>query len=160
MFCNKCGKALEEGSIFCSYCGTKLELIGDDPQNSTPGGNNGEPSFTMPIKDVFTVSGRGTVIEGTVETGKVSVGDEITIPGCGEGRYPVDGIAIGRDLVQSASEGDDVGLLISRLARDLDLIGKKAMASANEYRGDVPKPDNPGKGKTGGFAMDFLSSKN
>ena len=151
MFCNKCGKPLEDNSKFCSYCGTKLELIVDNP---TPCEN-----FTMPIKDVFSITGRGTVITGVVEKGTISVGDEITIPGYVTGRFPVDGISISKNLVQSASKGDDVGLLISRLARDLDLVGKMATAAINESaHDDVSRPKDPAKGKIGGFDMDFISS--
>jgi elongation factor Tu len=69
--------------------------------------------FLMPIEDVFTISGRGTVVTGRVERGKVHVGDEMEIVGIRETmKKVVTGVEMFRKLLDSGEAGDNVGLLL------------------------------------------------
>lgn len=69
--------------------------------------------FLMPIEDVFTITGRGTVVTGRIERGKVRVGDEVEIIGMGETRKTtVTGIEMFRKLLDEGLAGDNVGALL------------------------------------------------
>jgi elongation factor Tu len=69
--------------------------------------------FLMPIEDIFTISGRGTVVTGRVERGKVKVGEEIEIVGFGETRKRVvTGVEMFRKLLDEGMAGDNVGVLL------------------------------------------------
>jgi elongation factor Tu len=69
--------------------------------------------FLMPIEDIFTISGRGTVVTGRVERGQVKVGEEIEIVGFGETRKRVvTGVEMFRKLLDEGQAGDNVGILL------------------------------------------------
>src|SRR5258708_13643752 len=69
--------------------------------------------FAMPIEDIFSISGRGTVVTGRVERGKVKVGEEIEIVGFRETQKKVvTGIEMFRKLLDEGLAGDNVGLLL------------------------------------------------
>ena len=70
--------------------------------------------FLMPIEDVFSITGRGTVATGRIETGIVKVGDEVQIIGLGaEGKKSVvTGVEMFRKLLDEGEAGDNVGLLL------------------------------------------------
>jgi elongation factor Tu len=69
--------------------------------------------FLMPIEDVFTITGRGTVVTGRIERGKVAVGDEIEIIGLGETRKTtVTGIEMFRKMLDEGLAGDNIGALL------------------------------------------------
>ena len=69
--------------------------------------------FLMPIEDIFTISGRGTVVTGRVERGQVKVGEEIEIVGFGETRKKiVTGVEMFRKLLDEGQAGDNVGILL------------------------------------------------
>jgi elongation factor Tu len=69
--------------------------------------------FLMPIEDVFTISGRGTVVTGRIERGKVNVGEEMEIIGIRETmKKVVTGVEMFRKLLDSGEAGDNVGLLL------------------------------------------------
>jgi len=69
--------------------------------------------FLMPIEDVFTISGRGTVVTGRIERGKVVVGEEMEIVGIRPTmKKVVTGVEMFRKLLDSGEAGDNVGLLI------------------------------------------------
>jgi elongation factor Tu len=69
--------------------------------------------FLMPIEDVFTISGRGTVVTGRIERGKVKVGEEMEIIGIRPTmKKVVTGVEMFRKLLDSGEAGDNVGLLI------------------------------------------------
>ena len=92
--------------------------------------NGGAGAFRMTVEDVFTVSGRGTVVVGKVEEGTVSVGDEVVIcrrSGCQPAR--VDGLERFREVVKSARAGEAVGVLLRKVSHDQvergDILRKK-----------------------------------
>ncbi len=69
--------------------------------------------FLMPVEGVFSISGRGTVVTGRVETGKVKVGEEVDIIGFGANiRTTVTGVEMFRKILNEGLAGDNVGILI------------------------------------------------
>ncbi|MFM7495046.1 MAG: elongation factor Tu, partial [Acidimicrobiaceae bacterium] len=69
--------------------------------------------FLMPIEDVFTITGRGTVVTGKVEQGKVHTGDEIAIVGLRDTRKTVcTGVEMFRKLLEEGQAGDNIGALL------------------------------------------------
>ena len=72
-----------------------------------------EKPFLMPVEDIFTISGRGTVATGRVERGKVRVGEEIEIVGIRPTvKRVVTGVEMFRKLLDEGLAGDNVGLLL------------------------------------------------
>ena len=76
--------------------------------------------FMMPIEDVFSISGRGTVVTGRVETGIVKVGEEVEIVGIQEAvrKTVVTGVEMFRKLLDQGEAGDNIGALIRGVGRD------------------------------------------
>ena len=69
--------------------------------------------FLMPVEDVFSITGRGTVATGRIETGVVKVGDEVQIMGLGaDKKSVVTGVEMFRKLLDEGEAGDNVGLLL------------------------------------------------
>ena len=69
--------------------------------------------FLMPVEDVFSITGRGTVATGRIETGIVKVGDEVQILGLGEDKKSViTGVEMFRKILDEGEAGDNVGLLL------------------------------------------------
>ena len=78
-----------------------------------------DQSFLMPIEDVFSISGRGTVVTGRVETGVVNVGDEVEIVGIKDtAKTTVTGVEMFRKLLDRGEAGDNIGALIRGVARE------------------------------------------
>ncbi len=76
--------------------------------------------FLMPVEDVFTITGRGTVVTGRVERGIVKVSEEVEIVGIREGstRTTVTGVEMFRKLLDQGQAGDNVGLLLRGIKRE------------------------------------------
>ena len=76
--------------------------------------------FLMPVEDVFSITGRGTVATGRIETGIVKVNDEVQIIGLGaEGRKSVvTGVEMFRKILDTGEAGDNVGLLLRGIDKD------------------------------------------
>ena len=75
--------------------------------------------FLMPIEDVFSISGRGTVVTGRVERGVVNVGDEVEIVGLKDtSKTVVTGVEMFRKLLDSGEAGDNVGCLLRGVDRE------------------------------------------
>ena len=69
--------------------------------------------FLMPVEDVFSITGRGTVATGRIETGRIHVGDEVELLGLGEDKKSVvTGVEMFRKLLDQGEAGDNVGLLL------------------------------------------------
>ncbi len=78
-----------------------------------------EKPFLMPVEDIFTISGRGTVATGRIERGRVKVGEQVEIVGMGaSGNTTVTGVEMFRKLLDSGEAGDNVGLLLRGVKRD------------------------------------------
>ena len=75
--------------------------------------------FLMPIEDVFSISGRGTVVTGRVERGTVNVGEEVEIVGIKETtKTTVTGVEMFRKLLDSGEAGDNIGALLRGVGRE------------------------------------------
>jgi elongation factor Tu len=75
--------------------------------------------FLMPIEDVFSISGRGTVVTGRIERGAVNVGDELEIVGIRDTRKTTcTGVEMFRKLLDRGEAGDNVGVLLRGIDRD------------------------------------------
>jgi elongation factor Tu len=75
--------------------------------------------FLMPIEDVFSISGRGTVVTGRVETGIVKVGEEVEIVGIKDTQKTVvTGVEMFRKLLDQGEAGDNIGALLRGVGRD------------------------------------------
>ncbi|MEP2235491.1 MAG: elongation factor Tu [Alteripontixanthobacter sp.] len=78
-----------------------------------------DQAFLMPIEDVFSISGRGTVVTGRVETGIVNVGDEVEIVGIKDtAKTTVTGVEMFRKLLDRGEAGDNIGALIRGVGRE------------------------------------------
>jgi elongation factor Tu len=78
-----------------------------------------EKEFLMPIEDVFSISGRGTVVTGRIERGRVNVGDEIEIVGIKDTQKTTcTGVEMFRKLLDSGEAGDNVGVLLRGTKRE------------------------------------------
>ena len=76
-------------------------------------------AFLMPIEDVFSISGRGTVVTGRIETGIVKVGEEVEIVGIREtSKTTVTGVEMFRKLLDQGQAGDNVGCLLRGVGRE------------------------------------------
>ena len=84
-----------------------------EPQRDT------EKTFLMPIEDVFSISGRGTVVTGRVERGIINVGDEVEIVGIKDTtKTTCTGVEMFRKLLDQGQAGDNVGVLLRGTKRD------------------------------------------
>ena len=78
-----------------------------------------DKNFLMPIEDVFSISGRGTVATGRIERGKISVGDEMEIVGLGTTRKTTcTGVEMFRKILEHGEAGDNVGILMRGIDRN------------------------------------------
>nr|WP_144924528.1 elongation factor Tu [Paenibacillus bovis] len=97
-----------------------LELMAAvDEYVPTPERDNDKP-FMMPVEDVFSITGRGTVATGRVERGQVKVGEEVEIIGLAEEsrKVVVTGVEMFRKLLDYAEAGDNIGALLRGVARE------------------------------------------
>ena len=109
------------GSAVCALDGSNKELGEDairalmkavDEFIPTPERPLDKP-FLMPIEDVFSIAGRGTVVTGRVETGVVKIGDEVEIVGIKDTqKTTVTGVEMFRKLLESGQAGDNIGVLL------------------------------------------------
>ena len=110
-------KALEGDE---SYEEKILELMAAvDEYIPTPERDTDKP-FMMPVEDVFSITGRGTVATGRVERGEVRVGDEVEIVGIKDetSKTTVTGVEMFRKLLDNAEAGDNIGALLRGVARE------------------------------------------
>jgi elongation factor Tu len=111
----ECGCGKED----CAACAPILELMAavDDfvpePQREI------DKPFLMPIEDVFTISGRGTVVTGRVERGMVRIGDEVEIVGIKDTTKTVcTGVEMFRKILDEGQAGDNIGALLRGVKRE------------------------------------------
>jgi len=115
-------KALECGcgTRECEWCGKLWELMDAvDEYIPTPERETDKP-FLMPVEDVFTITGRGTVATGRVERGTIKPGTEVEIIGLRDEirKTVVTGVEMFRKLLDQAEAGDNVGLLLRGVDRE------------------------------------------
>ncbi|PWE26514.1 elongation factor Tu, partial [Pararhodobacter marinus] len=116
-----------KGSAFQAMIG-EMKEIGEDSIHAlmkavdeyipTPARAVDQP-FLMPIEDVFSISGRGTVVTGRVERGVINVGDEVEIVGIRDTKKSTcTGVEMFRKLLDRGEAGDNVGILLRGIERD------------------------------------------
>ena len=112
-----------------------------------------EKPFLMPVEDVFSISGRGTVVTGRVERGKVKVGEEVEIVGFRDtSKTVVTGVEMFRKILDEGQAGDNIGVLLRGLKRE-DVERGQVLAApgqhhaAHQLRGRGLHPDQ-GRGRT------------
>jgi elongation factor Tu len=115
-------KALECGcgSRDCKWCGQILKLMDEvDKYVPTPERDIDKP-FLMPVEDVFSITGRGTVATGRVERGAVKVGEQVEIVGLtDEPRTTVaTGVEMFRKILDQGVAGDNIGVLLRGVEKD------------------------------------------
>jgi len=121
-----------------------LELMDQvDEYIPTPVRDTDKP-FMMPVEDVFSITGRGTVATGRVERGQIKVGDEVEILGLHEENKTstVTGVEMFRKLLDYAEAGDNIGALLrgvdrEEIERGQVLIQPGTVNAHNEFEGEV-----------------------
>ena len=99
--------------------------------------------FLMPIEDIFTISGRGTVVTGRVERGKVVVGEEVEIVGFGETRKRVvTGVEMFRKTLDDGIAGDNIGVLLrgtdkDEVERGMVLAKPGSITPHHQFKGEI-----------------------
>ena len=109
-------KALEGDAQYVAKIDELMDAV--DSYIPTPVRDTDKP-FLMPVEDVFTITGRGTVATGRVERGQVNVGDTVEVVGLKEKaeQYVVTGLEMFRKTLDSAVAGDNVGALLRGVDR-------------------------------------------
>ncbi|MBR3363098.1 MAG: elongation factor Tu [Bacilli bacterium] len=109
-------KALEGDPEYEAKIGELMDAV--DNWIETPERDTDKP-FLMPVEDVFTITGRGTVATGRVERGELKLNDEVEIVGIKETKKTVvTGIEMFRKQLDSAVAGDNAGVLLRGISRD------------------------------------------
>ncbi len=99
--------------------------------------------FLMPIEDIFTISGRGTVVTGRVERGQVSVGEEIEVVGFGDTKKRVvTGVEMFRKILEHGIAGDNVGILLrgtdkTEVERGMVLAKQGSITPHRKFRAEI-----------------------
>jgi elongation factor Tu len=107
------GEESEHGTQSIMKLAEALDEYIPEPERAIDG------AFLMPVEDVFSISGRGTVATGRVERGVIKVGDEVEIVGIKETeKTTVTGVEMFRKLLDQGQAGDNVGILLRGTKRD------------------------------------------
>jgi len=102
-----------------------------------------DKAFLMPVEDVFTITGRGTVVTGRVERGEIKVGDKVEIVGLTATKEStVTGVEMFRKLLDSAKAGDNAGILLRGIDRDAVQRGQvlaapKSITPHSEFTAEI-----------------------
>ena len=112
-------EAAQAGNVDSPDCKCIFELM-DAIDNYIPDPKRDEDDpFLMPIEDIFTITGRGTVVTGRVERGKVNVNQEVEIVGLGSNKKSVvTGLEMFRKTLDYAEAGDNIGVLLRGINKD------------------------------------------
>jgi len=103
-----------------------------------------DKDFLMPVEDVFTITGRGTVATGRIETGVTNTGDPVEIIGFGDEKLTstVTGVEMFRKILDRGEAGDNVGLLLrgiekSDIRRGMVICKPKSITPHTEFKAEV-----------------------
>jgi len=112
-------KALESGDPNSEY-GKKIGELMDVLDSYIPQPKRDiEKAFLMPVEDVFSITGRGTVATGRIERGKIKVGEEVALVGFNSDKKTVvTGVEMFRKLLDDGQAGDNVGLLLRGVGKE------------------------------------------
>ncbi|HVA83295.1 MAG TPA: elongation factor Tu [Candidatus Binataceae bacterium] len=107
------------GKDDCANCKPILDLMAAVDSYIPQPVREVEKPFLMPVEDVFSISGRGTVVTGRVERGKVKVGEEVAIVGFRDTtKTVVTGVEMFRKILDEGQAGDNIGVLLRGLKRE------------------------------------------
>jgi elongation factor Tu len=107
------------GKDDCPNCKPILDLMAAVDSYIPQPVRETEKPFLMPVEDVFSISGRGTVVTGRVERGKVKVGEEVEIVGFRDtSKTVVTGVEMFRKILDEGQAGDNIGVLLRGLKRE------------------------------------------
>ena len=107
------------GKRECEWCGAIWQLMDAVDEYIPEPVREVDKPFLMPIEDVFSISGRGTVVTGRVERGILRPGDEVEIVGLGPTRRTVaTSIEMFRKVLDEARPGDNIGVLLRGIGKD------------------------------------------
>jgi elongation factor Tu len=105
----ECGCGKEE----CAKCKPILDLVTETDSYIPEPEREIDKPYLMPVEDVFSISGRGTVVTGRVERGIIKVGEEVEIVGISETKKTVaTGVEMFRKLLDQGQAGDNIGVLL------------------------------------------------
>jgi elongation factor Tu len=99
--------------------------------------------FLMPVEDVFSITGRGTVATGRIERGRIKVGEELQLVGFNaEKKTTVTGVEMFRKLLDDAQAGDNIGVLLRGIEKDdlergMVLAAPKSITPHKKFKGEV-----------------------
>ncbi|MCK4338518.1 MAG: elongation factor Tu, partial [Candidatus Cloacimonetes bacterium] len=131
------------GKSECENCKSIVELISAlDDYIPLPKRDIDKP-FLMPIEDIFSIPGRGTVATGKVERGQVKIGDKIERVGIKETReIVVTGVEMFRKILDSGQAGDNIGVLLRGIAKDevergMVLAKPKSITPHKTFKGET-----------------------
>ena len=133
-------KALEGDPAYAAKVEELMATVDEyipDPVRET------DKPFLMPVEDVFSITGRGTVATGRVERGMVKVGDNVEIIGIKETKPAVvTGVEMFRKLLDQAEAGDNIGVLLRGIAREEVVRGQvlakpKSVTPHSEFKAEV-----------------------
>jgi elongation factor Tu len=112
-------KALESDDVNSEAAKPIFELMAAVDKDIPDPVRDTDKPFLMPIEDVFSISGRGTVVTGRIERGMVKVGEEVEIVGIRETQKTVcTGVEMFRKILDQGQAGDNVGLLLRGTKRE------------------------------------------
>lgn len=112
----ECGCAKDE----CKWCGSIFQLMKAVDDNVPEPVRDEDKPFLMPIEDVFSITGRGTVVTGRVERGRIRVNDEVELVGLmpEAKKRVVTGLEMFRKTLDEAIAGDNIGVLLRGTSKD------------------------------------------
>ena len=103
-----------------------------------------DKDFLMPVEDVFTITGRGTVATGRIETGVINSGDAVDILGMGDEKLEstVTGVEMFRKIIDRGEAGDNVGLLLrgiekAQIKRGMVICKKDSTSPHKEFKAEI-----------------------
>jgi elongation factor Tu len=103
-----------------------------------------DKDFLMPVEDVFTITGRGTVATGRIETGVINSGDAVDILGMGDEKLEstVTGVEMFRKILDRGEAGDNVGLLLrgiekAQIKRGMVICKKDSTSPHKEFKAEI-----------------------
>jgi len=127
----------------CDWCGRIWELMDAVDEFIPEPVRDVDKPFLMPIEDVFSISGRGTVVTGRVERGVIRPGDEVEIVGLGPTRRTVaTSIEMFRKVLDEGRAGDNIGVLLRGIGKDevergMVLAAPGSIKPYKRFRGEV-----------------------
>lgn len=136
-------KALESDDPDSEDCACIWELMEAVDENIPEPVREIDKDFLMPVEDVFTITGRGTVGTGRIERGIVNVGEEVEIVGIRESRNTtVTGVEMFRKLLDEGRAGDNVGLLLrgvdkEEIERGMVVAKPGSVTPHKKFKGEV-----------------------